>query len=285
MQYFSEVKMKKIYFAILVFISFQMLSAAEKPEDFQLVKKVTDGTLNYSTFELVVTGYGVAGMNVTNLNSARINAEKAALANAVQKTVEILSSLPLSGKTTAWAYFKEKNMPDFVAKLVNPGDFKEISGERFYSNSSVDATYKVNVADYIRKIADEASRNAETVPGNAAESADEAGKTKTVLVVRVKNAKFEPSLLMSLADEKKNKIYDISMSSTRRKSAASVFFAVKKWDAVAEKAGISGEVLAVQALKINNGSEIILKNSDADKIRAELKKECFEEGKIVLVSE
>ena len=96
---------KKIFFLFVFFLVFS-LSAAEKPEDFQLVKKVTDGTLNYSTFELTITGSGIPETNVTNLNSARITAEKAAAANARLKIVKILSGLTLSGKTTVGAYFE-----------------------------------------------------------------------------------------------------------------------------------------------------------------------------------
>ena len=73
------------------------------------------------------------------------------------------------------------------------------------------------------------------------------------------------------------------MSKEARKSPASLFFAKKKADAVIEKEKLEGEILSVSALKIN-GSEIVIKNSDAEKIAAELKKECFEEGKIVVVS-
>ena len=273
--------MKKIYFAILIFISFQMLSAAEKPEDFQFVKKVTDGTLNYSTFELSITGNGIPETNVTNLNSARITAEKAAQANARLKTVKILSSLVLSGKTTVKAYFDEKNQPDFVERLVNAADFKEVTSERFYSNSSVDVTYKVDVSGYIRKIT-EAVREGAIPAGEKAETAsDESTKTKSVLLINVK--KIEPALMISVVDEKGEKIYDISTSGNGRKSPSSVFFAKKKAAYLIEKAGLSGETISVNAFKITE-SKIIIKNSDAEKIRAELKKECFSEGRIVVVS-
>ena len=267
--------MKKIYFAILIFISFQMLSAAEKPEDFQFVKKVTDGTLNYSTFELSITGNGIPETNVTNLNSARITAEKAAQANARLKTVKILSSLVLSGKTTVKAYFDEKNQPDFVERLVNAADFKEVTYERFYSNSSVD------VSGYIRKIAEAVREGVLPAEEKAEAAPDESEKTKSVLLINVK--KIEPALLISVVDEKGDKIYDISTAGNSRKSPSSVFFAKKKAAYLLEKAGLSGETLSVNAFKITE-SKIVVKNSDAEKIRAEIKKECFSEGRIVIVS-
>ncbi|MBO7126337.1 hypothetical protein J6W78_02185 [bacterium] len=271
--------LKKVLF-FLVFFSFFSLWAAEKPEDFSLIKKVTDGTLNYSSFELTITGNGIPETNVTNLNSARITAEKAAQANARLKTVKILSSLVLSGKTTVKAYFDEKNQPDFVERLVNAADFKEVTHERFYSNSSVDVTYKVDVSYYIRKIT-EAVR--ETLPAEekVKTAPDMSAKTKSVLLINVK--KIEPALLISVVDEKGEKIYDISTSGNGRKSPSLVFFAKKKADYLLEKAGLSGETLSVNAFKITE-SKIVIKNSDAEKIRAELKKECFSEGMIVVVS-
>ena len=273
--------LKKVLF-FLVFFSFFSISAAEKPEDFSLSRKVTDGTLNYSTFELVITGSGIPETNVTNLNSARITAEKAAAANARLKIVKILSGLVLSGKTTVGAYFEGKGDPDFVDRVVNVADIKDVTYERFYSNSSVDLTYKVNVSGYLRRIVEEAREEFSNKKEPLAAASDEAAKTKSVLVINFKT-KVESQLFFSIVNEKGEKIYDISMTKETRKSPASLFFAKKKAEKLIEKEGLSGEILSVSALKIS-GSEIVIKNSEAEKIMSELKKECFEEGKIVVVS-
>ncbi len=272
--------LKKVLF-FLVFFSFFSLWAAEKPEDFQFVKKVTDGTLNYSSFELTITGNGIPETNVTNLNSARITAEKAAQANARLKIVKVLSGLVLSGKTTVKAFFEEKNQPDFVDRLVNITDIKEVTYERFYSNSSVDVTYKVDVSGYVRKIAEAAAEWPVPAEEKGEAASDESAKTKSVLLINVK--KIEPALLISVVDEKGEKIYDISVAGNGRKSPSSVFFAKKKADYLLEKTGLSGETISVNAFKITE-SKIVVKNSDAEKIRAEIKKECFSEGRIVVVS-
>lgn len=272
---------KKIFFLLLFFLVFSV-SAAEKQEDFSLSRKVTDGTLNYSTFELTITGSGIPETNVTNLNSARITAEKAAAANARLKIVKILSGLTLSGKTTVGAYFEGKGDPDFVDRLVNVADIKDVTYERFYSNSSVDLTYKVNVSGYLRRIVEEAREEFSNKKEPLAAASDEAAKTKSVLVINFKT-KVESQLFFSIVNEKGEKIYDISMTKETRKSPASLFFAKKKAEKLIEKEGLSGEILSVPALKIS-GSEIVIKNSEAEKIMSELKKECFEEGKIVVVS-
>ncbi|MBR6421225.1 hypothetical protein IKS86_00730 [bacterium] len=272
---------KKFFFLFVFFLVFSVSAAEKKPEDLSLVRKVADGTLNYSTFELTITGSGIPETNVTNLNSARITAEKAAAANARLKIVKIISGLVLSGKTTVGAYFEGKGDPDFVDRLVNIADIKDVTYERFYSNSSVDLTYKVNVSGYLRKIVEEAREEFSNKKDLLAVS-DEAAKTKSVLLINFKT-KIEPQLFFSIVNEKGEKIYDISMSKEARKSPASLFFAKKKADAVIEKEKLEGEVLSFSALKIS-GSEIVIKNSDAEKIAAELKKECFEEGKIIAVS-
>ncbi|MBO4699499.1 hypothetical protein J5690_07840 [bacterium] len=273
--------LKKFFFPFVFFIVFY-ISAAEKAEDFSLSRKVTDGTLNFSTFELTITGSGIPETNVTNLNSARITAEKAAAANTRLKTIKILSDLTLFGKTTVGTYFSGKGTPDFVEKLVNTADFKDVTNERFYSNSSVDVTYKVNISGYLRKIVEAAREEFSNKNESSAASEDEAAKTKSVLVITFKT-KVEPQLLFSIVNEKGEKIYDISMSKESRKSPVSLFFAKKKADSLIEKEKLSGEVLSVQALK-TNGGEIVIKNSDAEKIISEMKKECFEEGKIAAVS-
>ena len=272
---------KKFFFLFVFFLVFSVSAAEKKPEDLSLVRKVTDGTLNYSTFELVITGSGIPETNVTNLNSARITAEKAAAANARLKIVKIISGLVLSEKNTVGAYFEGKGDPDFIDRLVNIADIKDVTYERFYSNSSVDMTYKVNVSGYLRKIVEEAREEFSNKKEPLAVS-DEAAKTKSVLFINFKT-KVEPQLFFSIVNEKGEKIYDISMSKEVRKSPASLFFAKKKADAVIEKEKLEGEVFSVSALKIS-GSEIVIKNSDAEKIAKELKKECFEEGKIVVVS-
>ena len=273
---------KNFFFLLVFFLVFSISAVEKKPEDLSLVRKVTDGTLNYSTFELVITGSGIPETNVTNLNSARITAEKAAAANARLKIVKILSGLTLSGKTTVGAYFEGKGDPDFVDRLVNVTEIKDVTYERFYSNSSVDLTYKVNVSGYLRRIVEEGREEFSNKKEPLAASSDEAAKTKSVLVINFK-AKVEPQLFFSIVNEKGEKIYDISMAKEARKSPSSLFFAKKKAEKLIEKEGLSGEIFSVSALKIN-GSEIVIKNSEAEKIAAELKKECFEEGKIVVVS-
>ena len=282
MEVILKKNLKKAFFFIVFFIVFSVSAAEKKPEDLSLVRKVTDGTLNYSTFELTITGSGIPEMNVTNLNSARITAEKAAAANARLKIVKILSGLVLSGKTTVGAYFDGKGDPDFVDRLVNIADIKDVTYERFYSNSSVDLTYKVNVSEYLRRIVENGREEFSNKKEPLAVAADEGAKTKSVLVINFKT-KVEPQLFFSIVTEKGEKIYDISMSRESRKSPASLFFAKKKADAVIEKEKLEGEIFSVSALKMS-GSEIVIKNSDAEKIAAELKKECFEEGKIVVVS-
>lgn len=272
---------KKFFFLFVFFLVFSVSAAEKKPEDLSLVRKVTDGTLNYSTFDLTITGSGIPETNVTNLNSARITAEKAAAANARLKIVKIISGLVLSEKTTVGAYFEGKGDPDFVDRLVNIADIKDVTYERFYSNSSVDLTYKINVSGYLRKIVEEAREEFSNKKEPLAVS-DEAAKTKSVLVINFKT-KVEPQLFFSIVNEKGEKIYDISMSKEARKSPASLFFAKKKADSVIEKEKLEGEIFSVSALKIN-GSEIVIKNSEAEKIAAELKKECFEEGKVIVVS-
>ena len=252
--------LKKFFFSFVFFIVFY-ISAAEKAEDFSLSRKVTDGTLNFSTFELTITGSGIPETNVTNLNSARITAEKAAAANARLKTIKILSDLTLFGKTTVGTYFAGKGTPDFVEKLVNTADFKDGTNERFYSNSSVDVTYKINISGYLRKIVEAAREEFSNKNESQAASEDEAAKTKSVLVITFKT-KVEPQLLFSIVNEKGEKIYDISMSKESRKSPVSLFFAKKKADSLIEKEKLSGEVLSVQALK-TNGGEIVIKNIDA----------------------
>ena len=273
---------KKIFFLFVFFLVFSVFAAEKKPEDLSLVRKVTDGTLNYSTFELTITGSGIPETNVTNLNSARITAEKAAAANARLKIVKVLSGLVLSGKTTVGAYFEGKGDPDFVDRLVNISDIKDVTYERFYSNSSADLTYKVNVSGYLRRIIENGKEEFSNKKEPLAAASDEAAKTKSVLVINFKT-KVEPQLFFSIVTEKGEKVYDISMSKEARKSPASLFFAKKKADSVIEKENFEGEILSVSALKIS-GSEIVIKNSDAEKIAAELKKDCFEEGKIVVVS-
>lgn len=274
-------KCSKGVFFLYVCLFLFSLYAAEKPEDFSIIKKVPDGTLNFSTFELSITGNGIPEMNVTNLNSARITAEKAAQSNARLKTVKILSSLVLFDKTTVGAYFESRNHSDFIEKLVNADDFREIVHERFYSNSSVDLTYKVDISGYLRKIAEAVKEGFPETASTAETAGDEASKTKSVLLINVK--KIEPALLMSLVDEKGEKIYDIATSGSARKSPLSVFFARKKADYLLEKSGLSGEKLSVNAFKITD-SKIVLKKTDAEKIKSELKKECFDEGKIIIVS-
>lgn len=275
--------MKKSLFIFILFFLFFSLSAAEKDGDFSVVRKVSDGTLDFTSFELSITGNGISEMNVTNLNSARITAEKAALLNAKQKTAKVLSSLVLSGKTTVGAFFEGKGMSDFVEKLMNDEDFKEVVYERFYSNSAVDVTYKVNVSEYLRKITDAVSGEF-AKPGNHQEEQNEnvPQKNGQILLINFKN-KAEPALLMSVVNEDGETIYDVSMNKMQRKTPVSLFYAKKKADSLIKKAALSGEILSIQAIRIKNGTEIVIKNSDAEKIKKELESECFEEGKIVAV--
>ena len=276
-------KNSEILLFLLVFLSFFSVSAQKNPDDFSVLRKVPDGTLNFTSFELSVTGNGIPETNAANLNSARITAERAALLNAKRKTANVILSLVLFGKTTVRTFFEEKGMNDFVEKLISDEDFKEVTYERFYSNSAVDVTYKVNISGYLRKITDAVANDSpKQDAGSGEKSENSTEKTKSVLLISFKS-KAEPALLMSLVNEKGEKVYDISMSRADRKTPVSVFFAKKKADTLIEKEALSGEPLSIQALKVKNGTEIVIRNSDAEKIANELKAECLEEGKIVAV--
>lgn len=278
--------MKKILFFVLLLFCFSTFCAAEKNGDFSLVKKVKDGSVNFTSSELFVTGSGIPPINAANPGSSRIAAEKAARKNAKAKAVDMLLSLRISGKTTVKAFFEGKNDPDFVGRLVSDDLFGEAISERWYSNYSVDMTFKADISGCLRKIADAAAadENAAKIPAaeNEAETTEPQNeKTKSFLVIT--GVKIEPALLFSVIDEKGNVLYDISMGKDKRKSAASLFLTKKKSDPFTADIPAE-EILSVKALKVKNGSEMVIRTKDAEKIAEELKKEAFEEGRIVLVS-
>lgn len=277
--------MKNIVF-VSVFFAFLSLFAAENKDDFSIVTKVPDGIFNFTFSELVITGNGVSGMNPVNFNSAKINAEKSALSNALEKTVNVLYSLVLTGKITAKNYFEDKKQPDFIKKLVSADDFKEIIQERYYSNASVDVTYKVDVSGYLRKIAEAVKSDYihdEEVPEGNEVCGCKNETCKTALVIDAKNIKIEPSLLVSLIDEAGEKIYDISMSSVDEKTFTLPFWVKKKADFLIKEGSFPAEFLYIKAFKKGKNSEIVIKSEDTAKIRNELSESVFQSGTIAVI--
>ena len=144
-----------LLFFLLIFV--QMLAGAEgaKPD---VVKKFSDGSINFTKREMTVRGDGIPGPNVINAASAVTAAEKMAVKSARHRAIDALSSLKLADKRTLKVFFTEQGKTDFISDLVTESDFSQIKSKRYYSNSMVEVTFIVNMDSWLRAISEAAGQ-------------------------------------------------------------------------------------------------------------------------------
>ena len=182
-------------------------------------------------------------------------------------------------------YLSEKKDTVFLTNLVKNDNSGEIVSSRYYSDGSVDLFYKISLEKFIQEIKVKASADFCTDPVTAlnyGESETDEAKAD-VLVVEITDSRFAPSLFISIESEAGEIIFnscggegDILLKSAGR-------FIRKKPDYFLNELNGLEKHLAIKVARVKDGSRLIIKKNEIEKIAQGLKKEVLNSGRIIFL--
>ncbi|MBP5435831.1 hypothetical protein J6Z39_08445 [bacterium] len=148
--------MRRLLFLFFLLFALGLFGAdAAKPD---VVKKFSDGSINFTKREMTVRGDGMPGPNVVDAASAVLAAEKMAARNARNRAIAALSSLKLADKKSLKDFFAGQGKPDFISDLVKKSEFSQVKSKRYYSNSMVEVTFVINIDAWLLAISEAAGQ-------------------------------------------------------------------------------------------------------------------------------
>jgi len=274
----------KIFISIFLILA-ALYAGATVVKEMSVLMKVPDGEVDFTLKEISLTAAGAPGLNIKSVNTARINAAKAAEKNLSVRLETALSKMILSRGKSVEKYLSEKKDSVFMTNLVKNDKSGEVVSSRYYSDGSVELFYKIPLEKFIQEIKIKASADfctdSVTVINYGESVADE---TKAdVLVVEITDSRFVPSLFISIESEEGEIFFnscggegDVLLKSAGR-------FIRKKPDHFLNELNGLENHLAVKVLRVKDGSRLVLKKNEIEKIAQGLKKEVLNSGRIIFL--
>ncbi|HNW16331.1 MAG TPA: hypothetical protein PK102_04130 [bacterium] len=273
----------KNFFLILLMSVFPCSYAMSDDErDADVIMKVNGGTLNFSKNVISITATGTPGINISNINSARIDAERMAGKNLKVALENALSKIILEKGINLGKHLSSKKETGFFTGLIKDEDYGEPVSSKYYSDGSVDLHYVVSMSKYLEQIKLKTmpdlckkEKVQMTFPEQPEEVSDE---RKDALVIEIKRGKMDPALYLTLENEKGELIY-----STCASGKAPLMMVRKKPERFLEILNSKESFMKVPSLKVKDGSTLVIRNADAEKIANEMKKSSLSEGKVIFL--
>lgn len=274
----------KVLILIFLFTS-ALYSNAVDFKEISVKKKVPEGTIDFTQKEVFITGSGTPGLNITNLNTARIAASRSAEKNFKVRLEVALSKMVVSKGKTVEKYLEEKKDPGFLSGLIKNDSSEEVISSKYYSDGSVDISYKVPLEKFAEQIKQKAASDFCTIAEKAIDPEEfkNGEEKKEILVVEVRNSKFEPSLFFSLESEEGEILFNSCSCVGEGAFKGTGLFIRKSPDHFLNELKSAQSYLTVLSTKIKDGSVIILKKVEVEKIRSGLNKEALKSGRIIFL--
>ncbi len=262
------------------FITTMIYSPVKLSADDEFEQKITDGSINWSTKTLLITGGGVSEINGSDLISSRLSAERSAVVNSVNRAKRSILAISFDGNSSVGEKVESKSrlrsVIDQFVKKNNP------VSKRYYSDGSVEFVYSIPLSivseRFFGSFCKEKKENEKRVSIDDGNS----GK-KQVLVINVGNNKFEPSFFPVIKTDDFQTIYDCSNTSFEENSAGNVHYISKNAKGLIKKMGFEGKELTLKAKSINKENQIILDEKSVEKIKTELSGDALKNGRVIIL--
>jgi hypothetical protein len=267
-------------FFLMVLFNAEVFAAGQKDAD--IIVKLDEGMINFTERYVIITATGTPGINISTLNTARIDAEKTARRNLTVRLEKALSKLILENGISLGKYLSERKETGFFTGLIKKEDIGEPVSSNYYSDGSADLQYNVPISKYLDQIKlktmpdickDEKVHV--TFPEEIEGAAD---ARKDVLVLEIKNGKLDPALYLKIENEKGELVYSSCISKT-----VHPMMIMKDPGRLLDALGSKDSFMTVNFLKIKNGSTVVIKNTDSEKILNEMKQSSLKEGKVIFL--
>jgi hypothetical protein len=227
---------------------------------------------------LRVTGEGPPDVRASNPAQARLGAERAAKADALEELLELVKGVPLrSGRTVGDELAQEETRKKVEAAL---GGFQVVH-KRYYSDSGVRMDVEVPLAGVTAVLVPAAPRAAED-GGSPRGTGKPASKTHyTGVVVDARELSMTPVLAPRLLDEKGQPLHGAETLSdeARRTTGVAGFFGSLEAAKASERVG--EKPLVLKATQVQ-GSDLVLE-AEAVKALAGMDPEVLAAGRVAIL--
>lgn len=256
----------------LILLTFSIICGEGLP-DLDVIQKVDDGFINWTQKTVTITGTGVPDLSVSNVNSARLSAEKSAKNNALYRFSKALSKISLKSGKTLEKYLNDKKETDFLREIENRSQWSEMNLSNYYSDGSVDYAFKFSIDQQIQDILEKTSSEAPVDSVKSEEPVPQTVEMKSFVVIDLKKLKMDTALYPSIETADGKTVISLK----------NIFYIRKTPDTILEKNNAPADYLSIVPKRIKDKSKIIVSKQDAVKIRTQLKPDTFSEGRVIIV--
>lgn len=265
-----------------VFISVLFFASLLFSED--VIQKVDDGFINWTEMTVTITGSGVPDLGISNANSAKLSAEKAAKMNVTYRFSKALAKIELGSGKDLEKHLAEIKDSEFLKNIERNAKWSEMYLEKQYSDGSVDYIFKFDIKPQLSEIIKKTSAVFALSPVVTTEVQEPAPaeNIKNFLVIDLSGHKMGPVLFPSIETSDGEIIFNITKVKNEFCKTGGFYRIRNKSDAFLEKLDAKENLLIISPNKIKNRSVVIVSRDDALKMKTMLKPEVFSEGRVIL---
>ena len=240
-----------------------------------------NGSVNYGDRTIQAIGIGFIPENVINAGQARRSAMRIAKQDALRQLIEIVNGVNVTSETTV-----SGSMFDDVIKTQVQGAIRgarRIGEPKYLSDTSVEITYEVKMADISRVLLPMAEKaptlkfNDVTVGGSASESspapepsAEPSKKSGGVtgIIIDGTGLGLRPAMAPRILNQSGNVVYGPGQYSRDYAASNGVVGYSKSLEKAKEDPRVQGNPLVIRASSTSGASaaDMIVSNADAGKI-------------------
>lgn len=253
--------------------------AAEKAPEKSKVQPNLPG-VDWSQKTIKATGRGAPALNAPSIAAARIGAEKAAEIDALRNIIAVLKGIQITSERSVGDAMGGSD--ELKAKLEGQAKgFKRVN-TRYFSDGGVEIDVEMNIADLLTEVMPEPAAKVAEAPKLPAE-----GEAKnTGLVVDATGLKPTPALAPRLLDEAGKEIYSANVVEPTAIKSNGIAGYLKSIDEAKKSARVGAKPLILKALRVQGGTDLVLANADADKLRDPKGNVAYlGEGRVIIVSQ
>jgi hypothetical protein len=261
-------------FAVLLLIPALAFAAEKAPPKAPPVVPGVD----WNAKTIRATGRGAPALGAPSIAAARIGAEKAAEMDALRNILATLKGIQITG---------DKSVGDAMAsdevKARLEGEakgFKRIN-TRYFNDGGVELDVEMNIEGLLAEVMPDAPKAVE------AQKLPAAGEPKnTGLVVDAAGLHPKPALAPRLLDETGKEVYSAAVVEPAALKANGIAGYLKNVDEAKKSSRVGAKPLVVKALRLSGGSDIVIANADAEKLRDPKGNVSYlGEGRVIIVAD
>ncbi len=247
---------------------------AEKAEK----KKPQIPGVDWAAGTIKATGRGAPNLNAPSVAAARLGAEKAAEMDALRNILATLKAVQISaGKSVGDAMSSNDTVKATVEGQAK--GFKRVD-TRYFSDGGVELDVEMSLEGLLSELmpAEES--------GALAQLPSSGEMTNTGLVIDAGGLHPKPALAPRLLDEAGNEVYAARYVTKDALKANGIAGYLKTMDEAKKSARVGGKPLVVKAVKVAGGTDVVISNADADKLRDPKGNVSYlAEGRVIIVAD